>query len=152
MTKYFLINRFTSVGAICELLTETYESDAHAVGRILDILLEDDCVSVDYETVLREERQTEWNATAVVYGLRQYSYQSCSQFVWYHSSNSRFQPFGSSFPVEFIYRACEDVFGLTYGNRILKLTYTIFSFRFISVSMKRHSIKIRHDLMSHTEA
>lgn len=105
--------RLTSVDAICNIITGVHESDAHAIGEILDILLEDECVSVDYETVLREERQTAWNATAVEAGLRQYSYQSCSQFVWYHSSNSRFQPFGSSFPVEFIYRACEDVFGPT---------------------------------------
>lgn len=103
--------RIVHVDGVCEILLGNYESDAHAVGAILDILLEDDCVSVDYGTVLQEERRTEWNATAVQYGLRQYSYQSCSQFVWYHSSNSRNQPYGSSFPVEFIYRACEDVFG-----------------------------------------
>ncbi|KAG4065166.1 hypothetical protein HA402_007563 [Bradysia odoriphaga] len=89
---FMIFFRITSVGAICEILTDVHESDAHAVGQILDILLEDDCVSVDYETVLREERRTEWNATAVQAGIRQYSYQSCSQFVWYHSSNSRFQP------------------------------------------------------------
>lgn len=110
----FVYCRLVNVEGVCEILLGNHESDAHAVGAILDILLEDDCVSVDYETVLREERRIEWNATAVEAGLRQYSYQSCSQFVWYHSSNSRYQPFGSSFPVEFIYRACEDLFGPTY--------------------------------------
>lgn len=114
MNFAIFVLRITSVDAICEILTGEHESDAHAVGEILDILLEDDCVSIDYETVLREERRTEWNATAVEAGIRQYSYQSCSQFVWYHSSNSNFQPYGSSFPVEFMYRACEDVFGPRY--------------------------------------
>lgn len=111
LAQFDQFEEFPSIAEVCNIITGDHPSDAHAVGAILDLLLEDDCVFIDYEIVLEEERRTEWNATTVEFGIRQWSYQSCSQFVWYHSSNSTFQPFGSSFPVDFMYRACEDVFG-----------------------------------------
>jgi hypothetical protein len=125
---YSLLAEFeelVNIEGVCNIfLDPSHESPAHAIAEIIEILIEDDeqgCVDVSYERVLYEERQTDWNATALSYGIRQWSYQSCSQFVWYHSSTSRFQPFGSSFPVEFIYRACEDVFGPSFNEENLHL-------------------------------
>jgi len=119
---YSLLAQFdelVSIENVCEIFLGEHESDAHAIAELLDILLEDECVDISYERVLFEERQTAWDAPAVSYGLRQWSYQSCTQFVWYHSSNSRFQPFGNRFPAEFVYQACADVFGDNFNQTTL---------------------------------
>lgn len=73
---------------------------------------EGDCIDIDYETIVEEERRTNWDDITVEFGFRQYTYQLCTQLGWYHSSNSDFQPFGSSFPSDFRHQACGDIFDL----------------------------------------
>lgn len=74
-------------------------------------LLGNECLDLSYDQFIEDDRQTNWEHPAVVSGYRQWTYQRCTQLGWYHSSNSMFQQFGSSFPVEFVFQACEDVFG-----------------------------------------
>lgn len=103
--------RSSNISEVCNRILNDTLSDVEALAQIVVDLLGGECLVLDYETFVEEDRQTNWDAPAVVGGYRQLSYQFCTQLGWYHSSNSRFQPFGSSFPVEFIFRSCEDVFG-----------------------------------------
>lgn len=108
--------RITNVDGVCRLLdNETYESDAEAIAAVIVYLIDEigeegQCIDIDYQVVVAAERETSWDADAVDFGLRQYTYQLCTQLGWYHSSNSNFQPFGSSFPANFRHQACGDIF------------------------------------------
>ena len=42
---------------------------------------------------------------------RQWFYQTCTEFGYYHTSDSDNQPFGSMFPLKFSIQECEDIFG-----------------------------------------
>jgi len=111
-------DQITNVAGVCELLADDdHESDAHAIAAVIVYLIEnigeeeeDECIDIDYQVAIAAERQTSWDAETVDFGFRQYTWQLCTQLGWYHSSNSRFQPYGSSFPAEFRHIACGDIF------------------------------------------
>ena len=42
---------------------------------------------------------------------RQWFYQTCTEFGYYQSSDSKDQPFGSQFPIEFLVADCAAVYG-----------------------------------------
>lgn len=105
-----------SLQGVCDLITNgTAESPIHRIARHVDNVVAEfflnDCVPSNYEALIELDQETDWDAPANVYGIRPYSYQLCSQLGWFHSSNSRFQPFGTSFNHHWWYSTCEDLFG-----------------------------------------
>lgn len=68
-----------------------------------------DCFAVDFKSQMESYSNITWDGAS--YG-RQWVYQLCTGLGWFHSSGSRFQPFGSLFPVDFIYQHCEDLFDI----------------------------------------
>lgn len=101
---------------MCDLITNgTSDSEVHRIARHIDSIFEEyfdaPCIPITYDYLVEIDRETSWDAPANELGLRQFSYQECSQLGWFHSSDSRFQPFGSSFGHEWLYTACSDVFG-----------------------------------------
>lgn len=92
------------------------QSPVHAVLDVLNFLGnifgpdDDFCLPLDYDFVIEEERKTELDSIAAIYGIRQRTYQACTQLGWLHTSDSPNQPFGNRFPLEFVHLACEDVF------------------------------------------
>jgi len=108
-------DQIANVQGVCNLLDAGHESDAHAIAAVIVYLIDEigedgQCIDIDYQVAIEAERQTSWDSDTADFGLRQYTYQLCTQLGWYHSSNSNFQPYGSSFPAEFRHIACGDVF------------------------------------------
>jgi len=112
-------DQYTNVAGVCQLLAnETHTSDAAAIAAVIVYLIDEigegeECIDIDYQVAIEAERQTNWDYPSNEFGLRQYTYQLCTQLGWYHSSDSRFQPFGSSFSADFRHVACGDIFDFT---------------------------------------
>jgi hypothetical protein len=86
-------------------------------------------------------QQSDWNSSAAA-GGRQWTYQTCTEFGFYQSSDLEGQPFGNEFPLDFSTRECRDVYGSTfspefiqkgifwtnanYGGKKIKVTRVIF--------------------------
>lgn len=51
--------------------------------------------------------------------VRQWIYQTCSEYGWYQTSGSKNQPFGSSFPIDLYYRLCADIYSSTLTSRAI---------------------------------
>lgn len=51
---------------------------------------------------------------------RQWTYQTCTEFGYYQSSDLADQPFGKRFPIEFSIRQCSDIFGPKFSYNLLK--------------------------------
>lgn len=110
-------DQITNVAGVCELLDNgSHASSAEGIAAVFVYVIDElggedeECIDIDYEAVVEGERQTQWDEPVVAFGLRQYTYQLCTQLGWYHSSTSNFQPFGSSFPAYFRHQACGDIF------------------------------------------
>lgn len=115
-------SRVANVAGVCDLIdNEEHESDAAAIAAVIIYLIDElgddeECIDIDYEAAIEAERETDWEDPLPAFGLRQWTYQVCSELGWYHSSNSDFQPYGSSFPSEFRHTACADIFDLYVQN------------------------------------
>lgn len=51
--------------------------------------------------------------------LRQWTYQTCTEYGFFQTGNSDLQPFTNNLLVEFYYRMCEDIFEFGYVNNTL---------------------------------
>ena len=51
---------------------------------------------------------------------RQWTYQTCTEFGYYQSSDLEDQPFGKRFPIDFSVRQCKDIFGGKFDYKLLK--------------------------------
>lgn len=110
-------NSEASIRGTCFLL-QGPGNPVQNIASVLSFFFEpDECMILDHEYIIESERQTEWNATAVEVGHRQWTYQMCSSIGWFHTSGAHpDHPFGSSFPVEVYHESCQAVFGESYVN------------------------------------
>lgn len=98
------------------MLQNSAASPAHAVFDVLQVLAHISgignawCLPLDYDYLMNLDREVELDSFAVRYGIRQNTYQQCTQLGWHHSSDSPNQPFGNRFPIDLAYQACESVF------------------------------------------
>ncbi len=83
----------------------------HRLALYVNNAIGAECLPNSYDYLVESDRIIDWDHPINEMGFRQFSYQRCTQFGWYHSSDSRFQPFGSSFGSHWFYIVCQDVFG-----------------------------------------
>lgn len=71
----------------------------------------DDCVDAAFDSDVELHRNSTWGSIATGSAMRQWFFQTCNEFGWFETATSRFQPFGSRFPVDKFHRWCSDVYG-----------------------------------------
>lgn len=111
------LNSDGDIEGVCESLQQNAEdaTDLDAFGKWFRKYLylgDDRCFSSSYKEDIDYYKQTEWGNGPVGAG-KQWFYQTCSEFGWYQTSGSKYQPFGSSFPVDLFYEMCKDIFGFS---------------------------------------
>lgn len=69
------------------------------------------CLDMSYANNVRKHRETDWSAEANRQ-MRQWIYQTCTEFAWFQTSTSTNQIFGSPrlYPVEYFVGLCEDLY------------------------------------------
>ncbi|GFS10195.1 thymus-specific serine protease [Elysia marginata] len=50
---------------------------------------------------------------------RQWTYQSCTEFGYFPTTDSNAQPFGHEFPIEFSVQICMDTFGSKFNSKFI---------------------------------
>lgn len=63
----------------------------------------DKCLSFKYVDFVKEIKQE--------ISYLAWFYQTCSEFGWYQTTDSKEQPFGSNAPVDLSLKLCQDVYG-----------------------------------------
>lgn len=86
--------------------------DIYGVANLIkDVAAEGGCIPINYDMVVEFESGFELDSPNVVLGARQWGYLACVEIGWFHTSDSRFQPFGDRFGMELFHQFCMDVFG-----------------------------------------
>ena len=65
--------------------------------------------------MLEDLAQTEWDK-AVQVGGRQWTYQTCSEFGWYQTTDQPKHPYGSRFPLKDSIQASSNYFITSYRH------------------------------------
>lgn len=88
------------------------------VTKFLLVQSKQKCLDYKYDKMIDEMRNTSWGAS-VAEGGRQWTYQTCTEFGFYQTSDDKNFVFGDRFPVEFFIRQCSDIFGKQFDDRFL---------------------------------
>jgi thymus-specific serine protease len=67
------------------------------------------CLEMSYEKNLEKYRNVEWGSEANQQ-MRQWTYQTCTEFAWFQTSTSPNQIFGSLYPVDYFVELCKDLY------------------------------------------
>ncbi|KAJ6645999.1 Thymus-specific serine protease [Pseudolycoriella hygida] len=120
LTRVIQYHRTGDINRVCDiLLNSTDETDIEAYGRWFTGHVfgdnDDDCVDFSFDNDVLLHRNTSWDSPAVRSNDRQWFYQTCTEFGWFRTTDSQFQPFGSSITIDYFLRFCSDVFGEMYA-------------------------------------
>jgi len=73
------------------------------------------CTPHDYEGMVKQLKMTDWSSPTVTNGARQWTWQTCTEFGYYQTTDSPDQPFGQHESVEYwVLYFCTEVFGTTF--------------------------------------
>lgn len=67
------------------------------------------CLDMSYEKNVQKYRNIEWGSEANRQ-MRQWTYQTCSEFAWFQTSSSTDQIFGTLYPLEYFVKICQDLY------------------------------------------
>uniref|UniRef100_A0A0B7A1H0 Serine protease K12H4.7 n=1 Tax=Arion vulgaris TaxID=1028688 RepID=A0A0B7A1H0_9EUPU len=103
-----------TIDTLCDIMTDTSLGDPvqryAEINALLLKVYEQDCQDFKYDKMIDSMRETAWNSSAAE-GGRQWTYQTCTEFAFYQSSDSEQQPFGHNFSIDFWTQQCADIFG-----------------------------------------
>jgi len=112
-----------TIDVLCDTMTdEKLGSPLQRYAAVNSMILDstkETCLDYKYDKFLQDMRSTNWNSSAAE-GGRQWTYQTCTEFGYYQSSDLDRQPFGKRFPIEFSIRQCSDIFGPKFNYQLLK--------------------------------
>jgi hypothetical protein len=80
-------------------------------------LHDQECFDVSYESMINELRNITFGESV---GGRQWTYQTCTEFGWYQSSDQPGHPYTGHFPVAYSEKMCTDIFGPKYNSKLLE--------------------------------
>lgn len=112
-----------TIDLLCDTMTDSSVHDSLQkyinVNNIMLNLSGEKCVDASYDSYISEMKQVSWNESAAV-GGRQWTYQTCVEFGFFQSTDSRKQPFGQTVPVDFYIQQCADIFGNKFNFKLLE--------------------------------
>lgn len=107
-------HRTGRIEGACDLMRRLKEDDAKTDMQAFAgwvIYGNDDCLDMSYLSAVRKYRDSTWGSEGNQQ-MRQWTYQTCSEFGWFQTSTSRNQIFGSPemYPIQYFVDICQDLY------------------------------------------
>jgi len=110
-----------TIDTVCDILVSSntgpdtslgdWELDGLAGVNDLTLMMTDQtCLDHTYESEVTSLQQSSWDSEGAN-GGRQWTYQTCTEFGWYQSSDVPDSSWGDIIPVAFFENMCKDIFG-----------------------------------------
>lgn len=110
-----------TIDVLCTIMNDKSLDDLSKYARVNTLMLDtygESCLDVNYSDMIQDLRKTSWNSSAAE-GGRQWTYQTCTEFGFYQTSDSSKQPFGNLFPLNVSIKQCMDIFGPEFNEAAL---------------------------------
>ncbi|KOC61505.1 Putative serine protease K12H4.7 [Habropoda laboriosa] len=109
-------NGKTKIAACCESMTASYlGSPLQRLAYFVSTGRE--CLKNNYEKFVELYRKEAWDAQPDI--MRQWFYQTCTEYGYFQTTNSKKSIFGSLFPLNYFTDICTDLYGDYYDNDFL---------------------------------
>jgi hypothetical protein len=106
-----------NISWVCSIMTAEGKSPLDQYVILNNLILasyEEPCLDVSYPAMISMMQNTSWGSEAD--GMRQWIYQTCIEFGYYQTTDSKTQPFGTLFPLSFSLDQCQDIYGIPGPN------------------------------------
>lgn len=111
-----------SIDDVCGIMcNQTIGPPVTRLGQVHRMILADSnqkCFDYKYEKMIKEMKNTSWDSE-VADGMRQWTYQTCTEFGFYQTSDNSTLMFGDKFPAEFFVKQCADIYGVNFNSNAL---------------------------------
>eukprot|EP00096_Caligus_rogercresseyi_P009056 TRINITY_DN3006_c0_g1_i1.p1 TRINITY_DN3006_c0_g1~~TRINITY_DN3006_c0_g1_i1.p1 ORF type:complete len:501 (-),score=82.80 TRINITY_DN3006_c0_g1_i1:279-1751(-) len=110
-----------TIDTLCEIMSnETLGSrPIERLVEVNDLVLsrveKTKCLDASYLHSIQEMSYHDWTGDS----MRQWIYQTCTEFGWYQSSNQSGHPYSDFFPAKFFVDQCSDIFGQAFDDKLL---------------------------------
>lgn len=103
-----------TIDDLCDLMTnQTIGPPVTRLAAVNKLILQDTnqtCFDYKYDKMVKQMKNVSWDAETAE-GGRQWTYQTCTEFGFYQTSDNESLVFGDKFPAEFFVRQCADIYG-----------------------------------------
>ena len=112
-----------TIDTVCDLMTYSQGgSELDRLASVNDLALmmtQETCLDHTYKSEVASLQQTGWDTEAAA-GGRQWTYQTCTEFGWYQSSDLPDGSWGDIIPVSLFENMCTDIFGPKFTLEMLE--------------------------------
>lgn len=111
-----------TIDTVCGIMTnKSLGDEIHRYAQVNSLMLKtysEKCTEFKYGAMIDSLRDVAWSSEAAE-GGRQWTYQTCTEFGWYQSSDSDAQPFKHTFPIDFWTKQCQDIFNVKFNSSFI---------------------------------
>ncbi|XP_053994684.1 putative serine protease K12H4.7 [Hylaeus volcanicus] len=108
-----VVNGKSEIAACCSSMTsQNLGTPLQRLARLVSG--QDKCLDLNYEMFVKYYANSEYNDV-----MRQWYYQTCSEYGYFQTTNSTKSIFGTLFPVNFYTTMCTDLYGSYYNKNFL---------------------------------
>ncbi|TDG53132.1 hypothetical protein AWZ03_000675 [Drosophila navojoa] len=112
-----------TIDQVCDvMLNTTMGPPVTRLGAVNDLLLKQsktNCLDYKYDKMIAEMKNVSWDSE-VAKGMRQWTYQTCTEFGFYQTSENKSDTFGDRFGIDFFIRQCMDIFSDRMNDKFLE--------------------------------
>lgn len=120
-------NNHVSIDDVCDLMcNQTLGAQVTRLAAVNSLLLKENeqkCLDFKYDKMIDQMKNVSWGSD-VANGMRQWTYQTCTEFGFYQTSDKSSSVFGDKFNSDFFVRQCADIYGKRWA-------FVLKSFRFL---------------------
>lgn len=110
-----------TIDVVCSTMTNvngksSIDRFAEVNSNLLDAYSQK-CLDYKYENFIKQLREINFANGSMA---RQWTYQTCTEFGFFQSSDYPTQPFGNYFPIDFFVQQCIDIFGSKFNRKFIE--------------------------------
>ncbi|KAJ8962944.1 hypothetical protein NQ314_005661 [Rhamnusium bicolor] len=110
--------RTISIDDLCDILTnESLGKEVLRLAEMNKLFSGTRCLDYKYDNTINTLKNTVITPTG---NMRQWIYQTCTEYGWYQTSSQDDHVFGDYFPIDFFTSLCVDVYGPEFNETFIK--------------------------------
>lgn len=107
-------NNHVTIDDLCDLMcNQTLGAPVTRLAAVNSLILKENdqkCFDFKYDKMVEEMKNVSWGSE-VANGGRQWTYQTCTEFGFYQTSDKGDSVFGDKFNADFFVQQCKDIYG-----------------------------------------
>ena len=111
-----------TINTLCDIMNDADTgSPLDRLAAVNDLMMDaydETCLDFSYDNMIAAMRDTSFSSANNT-GMRQWIYQTCTEFGWYQSSDADDQPFGHHMPLSYSIQQCMDVYGAGFDEAFI---------------------------------